>query len=192
MNNVRREKTLPGGQKLALVEGDITAERVDAIVNAANQHLQHGGGVAWAIARAAGPQLQRESDEWVDRYGPVSHAEPAFTGGGELPCRYVIHAVGPIWGAGDEDHKLEAAVRGALKRADQLELASLALPALSTGIFGFPRERAAKIILAAIQDYFSEHTAGSLKLVRVTLFDRPTLQAFLEQWDSQQTPENTE
>jgi len=184
MDNVRRTAPLPGGRKLELVEGDITAEHVDAIVNAANQHLQHGGGVAGAIARAGGPQIQRESDQWVHQHGPVSHAEPAYTTGGQLPCRYVIHAVGPVWGQGDEDRKLEAAVRGALRRADELELRSIALPAISTGIFGFPKDRAARIIFSAIRAYFAENAAGTLQLVRVMLLDRPTLDVFLREWDS--------
>jgi O-acetyl-ADP-ribose deacetylase len=182
MNIVLREKTLPGGQKLQIVQGDITVETVDAIVNAANSQLQHGGGVAWAISRAGGPKIQQESDEWIRRHGPVSHAEPAYTSGGNMPCRYVIHAVGPVWGDGDEDNMLTAAVRGALWRADELKLNSLALPAISTGIFGFPKERAARIMFAAIEGYFSGKTDATVKLVRVTLFDQPTIDAFLREW----------
>src|SRR5689334_12398437 len=127
MNTLLREKTLPGGQSLQIFQGDITTESLDAIVNAANSRLQHGGGVAWAIALHGGPAIQEQSDEWVRIHGPVSHAEPAFTGAGDLPCRYVIHAVGPVWGEGDDDNKLAAAVGGALRRADELGLHSLAL-----------------------------------------------------------------
>jgi O-acetyl-ADP-ribose deacetylase (regulator of RNase III) len=186
MNSVLREKTLPGGQLLEIIQGDITAERVDAIVNAANSQLQHGGGVAWAISRAGGPDIQQESDAWVRSHGPVSHEQPAYTGGGNLPCRYVIHVVGPVWGAGAEDGKLAAAVTGALQRADELKLNSLALPAISTGIFGFPKQQAAKIILAAIEQYFSKEPDTTLTLVRVVLFDQPTIAAFLDAW----TPSN--
>src|ERR1700712_2595823 len=110
MNPILREKTLPGGQIFQIVQGDITEESVDAIVNAANERLEHGGGVAWAISRAGGPKIQIESAEWVQQHGPVSHAEPAYTSGGKLPFRYIIHAVGPLWGEGDEDAKLAAAV----------------------------------------------------------------------------------
>lgn len=117
--------------------------------------------------------------------GRVSHAEPAYTGAGNLPCRYVIHAVGPVWGAGGEDDKLAAAVRGTLQRAGELELSSIALPAISTGIFGFPKERAARIILATIKTYFTENVGSTLKLVRVTLFDQPTLQTFLNEWEQE-------
>ena len=182
MNIRLREKTLSGGQTLQIIQGDIITEKVDAIVNAANEQLDHGGGVAWAISRAGGPKIQAESDAWVREHGPVSHAEPAYTGAGNLPCRYVIHAVGPVWGDGDEDAKLAAAIHGSLWRADQLELTSIALPAISTGIFGFPKERAARIIFAAIETYFSENPGSTVKLVRVTLFDQPTVNAFLGEW----------
>ena len=87
-----------GDRTLRLVQGDITERDTDAIVNAANSFLQHGGGVAGAISRRGGLVIQRESDAWVSEHGPVSHAEPAVTWGGSLPCRYVIHAVGPVWG----------------------------------------------------------------------------------------------
>jgi O-acetyl-ADP-ribose deacetylase (regulator of RNase III) len=166
------------------VQGDLTQERVDAIVNAANAELQHGGGVAAAIARKGGPQIQAESDAWVQEHGPVRHAEPAYTRAGNLPCRYVIHAVGPVWGAGDEDAKLSAAVAGSLSLAEQLGLASVAFPAISTGIFGFPKARAARIMLTTIQDTFTRNPGSSLRLVRLTLFDPPAVAAFQEAWDS--------
>jgi O-acetyl-ADP-ribose deacetylase len=182
MNTILREKTLAGGQKLEIVQGDITTEQVDAIVNAANAELQHGGGVAWAISRRGGDAIQRESNEWVRKHGSVSHTEPAYTGGGKLPCKYVIHAVGPVWGEGDEDGKLAAAIHGSLRRADELKLESIAFPAISTGIFGFPKERAAGIIFATIEKYFTENTKSSIQLVRLTLFDEPTIKAFLSKW----------
>ena len=88
------------------------------------RYLQHGAGVAGAILRRGGPAIQRESDAWVQRHGPVSHAAPAWTSGGNLACRIVIHAVGPVWGDGDEDAKLAEAVTGSLRLADELGLAS--------------------------------------------------------------------
>lgn len=184
MSQPLREHRLSTTTLLQLVQGDLTREAVDAIVNAANAGLQHGGGVAGAIVRAGGASIQHESDAWVRAHGPVSHARPAYTRAGELPCRYVIHAVGPVWGEGDEDARLEAAIQGSLHLADQLEIRSLAFPAISTGIFGFPKDRAARVILAAIRAYF-EHSPGSkLELVRLTLFDLPTVQAFLKSWDT--------
>lgn len=182
MNTVLHEFSLPSGQTLQLVHGDLTQERVDAIVNAANAHLQHGGGVAAAIVRLGGGIIQTESDAWVRQNGPVSNAEPAYTSAGKLPCRYVIHAVGPVWGEGQEDNKLSAAIHGSLRLADKLELASIAFPAISTGIFGFPKPRATRLILGAIQDYFAAQPAFGLRQVRLTLFDTPTLSAFEEAW----------
>lgn len=184
MNSTLREKTLPNGQIFRIIQGDITIETVDAIVNAANKRLEHGGGVAWAISRAGGPRIQIESAEWVQKHGLVSHDEPAYTSAGKLSCKYVIHAVGPVYGGGDEDAKLDAAVRGAMWRADQLNLTSIAIPAIATGIYNFPKERAAKIIIRAIEAYFVEKPASSVKLVHLTLFDQHTVKAFLAEWDS--------
>jgi O-acetyl-ADP-ribose deacetylase (regulator of RNase III) len=185
MNTFLRQTALPGGVDLQLVQGDLTEERVDAIVNAANAHLQHGGGVAGAISHRGGPQIQAESDAWVRQHGPVRHAEPAHTSGGALPCRYVIHAVGPVWGEGDEDAKLAAAVSGSLRSAERLGLRSIALPAISTGIYGFPKGRAARVMLGALRDYFSIPDRGeaSLELARLVLFDRATVEAFQGAWD---------
>ncbi len=183
MNKNLREHKFNTGQVLQLVQGDLTQERVDAIVNAANAQLQHGGGVAGVILRQGGAEIQTQSDAWVRVHGPVGHAEPAYTTAGSLPCRYVIHAVGPVWGAGDEDAKLDAAIRGSLRLADRLELASIAFPAISTGIFGFPKGRAAGVILSAIQGYFAEHPASGIAQVRLTLFDQPTVDAFQGVWE---------
>jgi O-acetyl-ADP-ribose deacetylase len=180
MNQIIQEQTLLSGQRLQIVQGDLTQEKVDAIVNAANAVLQHGGGVAGAIARRGGPRIQAESNAWVRQHGSVPHDSPAYTSGGDLPCRYVIHAVGPVWGAGDEDAKLAAAVTGSLRLADQLKLESIAFPAISTGIFGFPKERAAGVILNAIRTYFERQPNSTLREVRLTLFDRPTLDVFVK------------
>lgn len=186
MNTLLTERRLPMGQTLQIVQGDITAERVDAIVNAANQYLQHGGGVAWAIAKKGGPAIQEESDAWIQQHGLVTHSHPAWTSGGRLPAKYVIHAVGPIWGDGDEDRKLAEAVRGSLRVAGELHCTSLALPAISTGIFGFPKERAARIIFEGIENYFQENHS-SIQTVRIVLFDQPTVDAFLAVWHTRET-----
>jgi O-acetyl-ADP-ribose deacetylase len=184
MNTVITSNLYPGGQKLEIVQGDITQEPSDAIVNAANNRLQHGGGVAGMISRRGGPQIQIESDAWVRQHGPVTHARPAYTSAGSLPCRYIIHAVGPVWGEGDEDSKLRAAVRGSLELADQLKLSSLAMPAISTGIFGFPKELAARISYEAIETYFKQQPAGSsLRVVRIILFDPEAVDAFTSEFE---------
>ncbi len=182
MNSVLVEKYLSTGQTLQIVQGDITVEEVDAIVNAANDQLQHGGGVAWAIVRRGGDVIQEESDQWIRQYGPVSHTHPAWTSGGALPAKYVIHAVGPIWGDGDEDTKLANALTGSLRVADELKCSSISLPAISTGIFGFPKDRAAEIIFKSINKYFSSSKDSFLKIVRIVLFDNATIQPFLKVW----------
>src|SRR5512139_1492600 len=125
MNKVLVEKRLSADQIIQLVQGDITLEEVDAIVNAANERLQHGGGVAWAISRKGGPAIQKESDQWIREHGLVSHSHPAWTSGGRLPARYVIHAVGPVWGDGNEDKKLSEAVTGSLRLAEELKCSSI-------------------------------------------------------------------
>lgn len=182
MNTILIERTLPGGQILQIVQGDLTTESVDAIVNAANEHLAHGGGVAWAIVRSGGEVIQQESDDWILEHGLVSHSHPAWTSGGLLPAKYVIHAVGPVWGDGDEDFKLAAAVRGSLRVADELGLASISMPAISTGIFGFPKGRAADVIFKAIVHYFKDQPESSVQQVRIVLFDQSTIDAFLDVW----------
>jgi O-acetyl-ADP-ribose deacetylase (regulator of RNase III) len=182
MNSVLIERTLPTGQSLQIVHGDITTEAVDAIVNAANEHLQHGGGVAWAIVHRGGDVIQDESDKWIQQNGLVTHARPAWTSGGALPAKYIIHAVGPVWGDGDEDNKLADAVSGSLRAADELKLTSLALPAISTGVFRFPKDRAARIIFSEIENYFVETNDSNINTVRLVLFDDATIQPFLEIW----------
>lgn len=182
MNSVLIERILSTGQTQQIVQGDITIDKVDAIVNAANKYLQHGGGVAWAISKRGGPTVQEESDEWVRKYGTVTHSHPAWTLGGLLPAKYIIHAVGPIWGDGDEDRKLFDAMTGSLRVADELKCKSISMPAISTEIFGFPKDRAAEIIFSAIEKYFSEIKNSTIQTVRLVLFDQATIDIFLEKW----------
>lgn len=184
MNQLLAKTQLSSGATLELVQGDITSEQVDAVVNAANAHLAHGGGLAGVIARKGGPTIQAQSDAWVRQHGPVTHAHPAYTSAGNLPARYIIHAVGPVWGSGQETEKLHDAVYGALSQAAQLELVSIAVPAISTGIFGFPLDLAAQVILASISAYFHDHPDSSLRQVRVVLYDQQAADAFLAAWQS--------
>jgi O-acetyl-ADP-ribose deacetylase (regulator of RNase III) len=183
MNTVVNEQLFSSGQKLQLVHGDITDESVDAIVNAANAHLAHGAGVAGAIVRKGGWQIQVESDQWVQKHGMVSHTEPAYTHAGNLPCRYVIHAVGPIWSEGQEEEKLEAAIRGSLQLAGHLGVQSISFPAISTGIYRFPKQLAAQIILSTIQSFLAADQNTSLRLVRIVIYDPEILQAFVDTWE---------
>ncbi|MEJ5171831.1 MAG: macro domain-containing protein [Fimbriimonadales bacterium] len=181
MNAVLAERKTPSGIVLQLVRGDITEETTDAIVNAANERLQHGGGVAGQIARKAGVALREESERWVRENGPVTHAEPAWTTAGELPCRWVIHAVGPVWGTGDEDRRLAQAVEGSLRVAERIGARSIALPAISTGIFGFPLERAAGVILRTL--WGAPREPDGLEVVRVVLWDQAAADAFQGAWE---------
>ena len=146
---------------LELVQGDITDLDVEVIVNAANQHLQLGAGVAGAIRTKGGPSIQEE----CNRIGGTPVGTAVMTGAGHLKARQVIHAVGPQMGEGDEDKKLASAVRAALALADRRGLKSIALPALSTGVFGFPIDRAARIMLTEVQRFLQ----GGTKLDRVVL-----------------------
>ncbi len=182
MNILLAETALASGQTLQLVQGDITVEATDAIVNAANKVLQHGAGVAGAIVRRGGEIIQKESDTWVREHGPVRYAVPAWTTAGALSCRFVIHAVGPAWGDGDEDAKLAAAVRGSLNVAAGLNLASIALPAISTGIFGFPAQRAARVIFTALREHLSANPDSPLKRIRLVVYDELTSAAFVRVW----------
>lgn len=182
MSHLVATHTVPSGQVLQLVHGDITEEKVDAIVNAANAVLLHGGGVAAAIVRRGGPEIQAESDAWVDEHGPISHHRPAITGCGKMPCRHVIHAVGPMWGEGDEDKKLHVTVSSALDLANEHRFTSLALPAISTGIFGFPKDRGARVILDAIIDFFDRRPEASMREVHITLIDELSVGIFRDEF----------
>lgn len=137
-----------------LVDADLTEMRVDAIVNAANAALQLGGGVAGAIRRKGGPAIQQE----CDRIGGTPVGTAVITTGGNLKARHVIHAVGPMMGEGDEDRKLRSATLSSLKVADENHLKSIAFPAISTGIFGYPLERCAEIMLNTTIEYLQGKT----------------------------------
>ncbi len=149
------------GTQLDLVEGDITELDVEAVVNAANAGLQMGSGVAGAIREKGGPSIQEE----CDRIGGTAVGTAVITGGGELKALHVIHAVGPRMGEGEEDRKLQSAVRASLALADRHGLKSIALPAISTGVFGFPVDRCARILLTEVYRYLQ----GGTKIERVAV-----------------------
>ncbi len=136
-------------------EGDISSFAGDAVVNAANNHLILGMGVAGAIARRGGGTIQEECDAYVRRHGPIAVGEAAVTGAGDLPARFVIHAAA----MGDEpasDHSIRSATRNALIRAVEVGARSLAFPVLGTGIGGFPFDGAARIMLDQVRQFTSE------------------------------------
>jgi O-acetyl-ADP-ribose deacetylase (regulator of RNase III) len=158
--------------QLEILEGDITDLEIDAIVNAANENLKLGAGVAGAIRTKGGPSIQEE----CNRIGHTAVGTAVMTGAGSLKAKQVIHAVGPKMGEGDEDRKLASAVRAALALADRNGLRSIALPAISTGVFGFPMDRAARITLTEIHRYLQ----GGTKIERVVLvlYDNDAFQTF--------------
>jgi O-acetyl-ADP-ribose deacetylase (regulator of RNase III) len=160
MSELRICVTLENTQ-LELVEGDITELETDAIVNPANEELQLGGGVAGAIRASGGPAIQEE----CDRIGHTGVGTAVMTGAGDLKAKQVIHAVGPRMGEGDEDRKLSSAVRSALALADRNGLRTIAIPAISTGTFGFPLDRCARILLTEVHRYLQ----GGTKLDKVVV-----------------------
>lgn len=167
------------GAIMRIVKGDLTEEPAEAIVNAANERLAHGGGAAGAIVRRGGNVIQQESDRWVQEYGPVRTGSAAITGGGALPADHVIHAVGPVWGSGDEEAKLANAVRSALQMATENGIASVSMPAISSGIFGFPKNLCAEVILDTVTDYLAEHPDGPVREVNLCNIDDQTANIFL-------------
>jgi O-acetyl-ADP-ribose deacetylase (regulator of RNase III) len=161
------------GKQLVLVHGDITEMDTDVIVNAANKDLILGAGVAGAIRTKGGPTIQEE----CNRIGGAPVGGAAITTGGDLKTRYVIHAVGPRMGEGNEDRKLADATRNSLKLANEKGLASITFPAISTGIFGFPKDRCARIMLTTVAETLKKEDT-SLKKVVFCLFGEETLQVF--------------
>jgi len=157
---------------LELVQGDITEQDTDAIVNAANERLRLGGGVAGAIRKKGDPAIQAECTDKA----PIGVGQAVITTGGNLKARYVIHAVGPRMGEGEEDAKLAKATWNALKVADENNLHSVALPAISTGIFGYPMDRCAQIMIKSAIEYLSGATA--LERVVLCLYDEDSYDAF--------------
>ncbi|MFZ1730758.1 MAG: macro domain-containing protein [Bacteroidota bacterium] len=164
-NNVRVE----------IVEGDLTEETVDAIVNAANANLDHGGGVARAIVMEGGEIIQQESR----RIGRVKTGHAVHTGAGLLQAKYVIHTVGPIWNDGEsgEQELLADAVRSSLTLASELHCESISMPAISSGIYGFPKLLSAEIIIRTIRIFINTYS-GSLRKIRCTNIDAETAELF--------------
>ena len=173
MSQLIAEEVVASGV-IRILQGDLTLAETEAIVNAANSHLQHGGGVAAAIVRRGGKIIQDESDA-ADF---VPEGEVAVTGGGALAAKYVIHAVGPRGGDPEGDEKLASACRNALLAAQDLGLTSLSFPAISTGIFGFPKDRAAEILIETVWRYLVENPESSVKQVDFVLWDEETTGVF--------------
>jgi len=164
--------------RITIVQGDLTEQEVDAIVNAANNDLQLGGGVAGAIRRKGGPAIQAE----CNRIGPIPLGEAAVTTAGNLPARYVIHAASMALGGRTTEANLRASTRNSLLRAKELGLETIAFPAIGTGIAGFPMRRCAEVMLEEALEHLRGET--SLKEVRFVLYDRPAYETFREVFEA--------
>lgn len=164
------------GQTLEIVEGDITKQEVDAIVNAANSQLAGGGGVDGAIHRRGGPVIMEETDRLYPNGCPTGSA--AITGAGNLPAKHVIHAVGPLWQGGKvgEPDLLAGTHRRALELAVENNCRSIAFPAISTGVYGYPMAKAARVALETAIEFIRAH--GKPELVRFVLYGEPAYDAF--------------
>ncbi|KAL9974230.1 hypothetical protein ACROYT_G011245 [Oculina patagonica] len=192
------KQLLNNGVELSLHQSDITDEQVDAIVNAANEWLQHGGGVAAAIVRKGGRQIDDESRRIMSQRNrrPLNVGDAVSTRGGNLPCRFVIHTVGPRWN--DYDRKksislLHIACLESLRLAAQLELCSIALPAISSGIFGMPKTICAQVMFEAVEEFSSSTDAefSTLRDVRIVIIDDETISFFREEFVKRYTSQET-
>lgn len=158
-------------RSVVVVVGDLTAQRVDAVVNAANERLAHGGGVAAALAKAGGPEVQAASDEWVARHGEVGRGQAAVTTAGRMPAAQLVHVVGPRYRAGqDNERLLREAVSTALDTARDAGAASVAMPMLSAGVFGYPPDEAGRVIADEAAAWLGR-SPGSLAEVRLVGLD---------------------
>jgi O-acetyl-ADP-ribose deacetylase len=177
------ERTV-GSARLVLVRGDITLQDTDAIVNAANTSLLGGGGVDGAIHRAGGPEILQECRAIVARQGGCPTGQAVVTGAGRLRSRYVVHAVGPVWQGGGqgEDAALRDAYVNSLLRALEVKAGSVSFPCISTGAYGFPVERAARIACDAVIEFLREH--GGPDEVRFVVFGQADYQVYTRLFES--------
>jgi O-acetyl-ADP-ribose deacetylase (regulator of RNase III) len=168
-----------GRTTVSLVAGDLTKQDVDAVVNAANSSLMGGGGVDGAIHRAGGPAIIDDCRKIVAAIGRLETGKAVITTGGDMPARFVIHTVGPVWhgGEGGEPRLLADAYRNSLSLAESEGLKTVAFPSISTGIYGYPMEEAARVALATIEEYLKD--GSELKEVRIVLFG----DAAVDEWE---------
>lgn len=168
-----------GDTTLRAVRGDLTKQTVDAIVNAANVQLRHGGGVAQAIARAGGPTIQEESNAWVAEHGPLTDGVAAVTGAGEMPATHVVHTAGPLFddARDDNESRLRAATRAALDAASEVGARTIAFPAISAGIYGYPPDDATAVVVSEVATVVSERPQA-FDEVRFVGFDQAMVDRF--------------
>ena len=165
---------------IEIQQGDITKIAVDAIVNAANAMLAGGDGVDGAIHRAGGPEIMRELDQVRSKVAPLANGDAVATSAGRLPAKFVFHTAGPVWHGGNSNEAAELArcYRTCLAMADERSCESIAFPAISTGVYGYPKRPAAEIALREISEHLNGTTA--LKSVHIVLFDEESLNIYLQ------------
>ena len=176
------KKSFPGGQTFAVAVNDILYEPVQGIVNAANGMLAHGGGVAAAIAEAAGSVLLADCREIISRRGRIPSGHAVVSKAGDLPFRGVIHAVGPKMGEGDEEKKIVAALNESFDLAEERRWKSLSFPAISSGIFLVPVPLCARAYLRAVKEFFARSPGSQLREIRLCLFLGPMVEAVKKEW----------
>jgi O-acetyl-ADP-ribose deacetylase len=171
------------GKQIMIKKGDITEEKVDAIVNPANGQLIHGGGAAKAIVTKGGDEIQRESNLIIRKTGMIPTGKAVITGSGKLPCKFIIHTVGPKMGEGSEEIKLKKAIWSALTLAELYNLETVSMPAVSSGIFGFPKDKCADILLKTSAEFFDLKDIN-LKTIIMCNRDDETYNIFLQKYNS--------
>ena len=178
---VINEIKIKDGRMLMLVEGDITERNVDVIVNPANSYLRHGGGIASTIVKKGGSIIQEESN----KIGFIKVGSSTITSSGILPCKAIIHTVGPRMGEGNEDEKLSKAINSCLELGLLKGFESISIPAISSGIFGFPKDRCAKILVNETISFLKnlEDSSTGIKLVEFCVLGKETLQAFVYEFE---------
>lgn len=169
-----------GKTRLSLIRGDITGQSTDAIVNAANSGLMGGGGVDGAIHRIGGPAILEQCRKIIAEIGRLDTGKAVITGGGNLPAKYVIHTVGPVWhgGHGREAEMLASAYKESLKLANTNDLKSISFPSISTGAYGYPLSEAAKVALTTVVNFLKKQT--TLEQVYFVLYDSGALQTYCD------------
>ena len=175
-SRVINEIKIKDGRMLTLVEGDITERNVDVIVNPANSYLRHGGGIASTMVKKGGSIIQEESN----KIGFIKVGSSTITSSGILPCKAIIHTVGPRMGEGNEDEKLNKAINSCLELGLREGFESISIPAISSGIFGFPKDRCAKILVNEAISFLKnlKDSSTGIKLVEFCILGKDTLQAF--------------
>lgn len=177
------------GTRVSICQRDMTHEETDAITNAANRYLKHGGGLAGAISRTGGKKIDEESEEIIKKQGIVKVGTAVSTSSGDLPCKYVIHTVGPIWGDYKDKNTarklLKNCVKSVIKKANELKIKSVSIPPVSSGIFGYPKELCAEDILGEIRRILikEKKEGDSVEYIRVTMRDDISLEIFAKEFE---------